>query len=444
MRYEDADQDSRVTVLPRDGVSTETSQFTAPGHAKVAFNRPEAKNSDLLAALAYPFRPDPIMALRRSLQQMFGREHIYFAPSGQCAIAQIVSMLPQKEVVMPAYMCYQVRHAIAAIGKKIIYVDVARNAVNSTVAEFEEAARPGRILVTAHLFGVPTDIEAICELAKKRDCVTIEDAVPAFSGRYNGRLLGTIADFGVFSFHHSKRMSAFSGAMIVVNNTQIINPLTLDTSRIIKTKREFPLADLGMGIAQNIGTLPLIYRNITLPLLPLRHVVPELLYKLRRKTDRPNESASATGQPSVPQNRFFTREIHPYQAELLQRMVGRMDGIRDHISRLVGVYQEVFQNTSIVPVVPPDCDAGAMMRFPVVFPGKNRDEVLRRGEQHGLYLKSGWHGTLSEESENARYPNAVWTALNVTLLPLYTNLSLKSAESLARSLVQTVRQLEKT
>jgi dTDP-4-amino-4,6-dideoxygalactose transaminase len=373
---------------------------------------------------------------------MFGREHILFAPSGQCAIAQIISMLPQKEVVMPAYMCYQVRHAIAAVGKKIIYVDVARNGVNATAAQFEEAARPGRILLAAHLFGVPTDIEAICDLARKRDCVTIEDAVPAFSGVHNGRLLGTIADFGVFSFHHSKRMSAFSGAVIVVNNSQILNPLMLDASRISKTKRQFPLADFGMGIAQNMGTLPWVYRNITLPMLPLRHVVPEMLQKLRRKTDARNESTSPARQPSVPHNRFFTREVHPYQAELLSRMIRRMDGIRDHISRLVHVYRAAFQNTSIVPVVSADCDTGAMMRFPVVFPGKNRDEVLRLAHQCGLYLKSGWRGTLSEESEDSRFPNAVWTSRNVTLLPLYTGLALKSAESLARSLVQIVRQLE--
>lgn len=444
VRYQDTDRNSRVAVLQQHESGAAAGHFAAPRDAKVAFNRPEARMSDLLAALAYPFHHHPLMTLQRSLQEMFGREHIYFAPSGQCAIAQIVSMLPQEEVVMPAYMCYQVRHAIAAIGKKIIYVDVARNGVNSSTAEFEEAARPGRILVAAHLFGVPTDIEAICELARKRDCVTIEDAVPAFSGRHNGRLLGTIADFGVFSFHHSKRMSAFSGAMIVVNNTQVIDPLTLDTSRIIKTERAFPLADLGMGIAQNIGTLPLVYRNITLPLLPLRTVVPELVRKLRRKSDAPNEGSSMPGRPSVPHNRFFTREVHPYQAELLQRMVRRIDGIRDHISRLVCVYEEIFQNTSIVPVVSSDCDTGAMMRFPVVFPGKNRDEVLHRAEQHGLYLKSGWRGTLSEESESARFPNAVWTAQNVTLLPLYTALSLKSAEALARSLVQTVRQLETT
>lgn len=442
MRYEETGQNSPVAVLPRHRSSAEAHRFTAPRDAKVAFNRPEARTRDLLAALAYPFRQDPLMSLRRSLREMFGREHIYFAPSGQCAIAQLVAMLPQKEVVMPAYMCYQVRHAIAAIGKKIIYVDVARNGVNSTAAEFEEAARPGRILIAAHLFGAPTDIEAICELARKRDCVTIEDAVPAFSGRHNGRLLGTIADFGVFSFHHSKRMSAFSGAMIVVNNAEIINPLALDSSRIIQTKLQFPLTDLGMGIAQNIGTLPWVYRSLTLPLLPLRHLIPEMLHKLRRKKGTSNESIGAAGPPSIPHNRFFTREVHPYQAELLLSLVRRMDGIRDHISRLVHVYQEVFQNTSVVPVVPADCDAGAMMRFPVVFPGKNRDEVLRRAEQYGLQLKSGWRGTLSEESDNSRFPNAVWTSRNVTLLPLYTGLSLKSAECLARSLLQTVSQLE--
>ena len=162
MRYEETGQNSPAAVLPRHRSSAEAHQFRAPRDAKVAFNRPEARTPDLLAALAYPFRQDPLMSLRRSLQAMFGREHIYFAPSGQCAIAQLVAMLPQKEVVMPAYMCYQVRQAIAAIGKKIIYVDVARNGVNSTAAEFEEAARPGRILVAAHLFGVPTDIEAIC------------------------------------------------------------------------------------------------------------------------------------------------------------------------------------------------------------------------------------------------------------------------------------------
>jgi len=411
-------------------------EFCAPREARIAFNRPEARTSDLLSALAYPFHPDPLAALRNSMQSFFGRDHIFFAPSGQCAIAQLVAMLPQKEVVMPAYMCYQVRHAIAAVGKKIIYVDLAKNGVNSMAAQFEEAAKPGRILLAAHLYGVPTDIEAICDLAKRRDCVTIEDAVPAFSGRQKGRLLGTIADFGVFSFHHSKRMSAFSGAMVVANNSRVISTSTLDAFRLMKTKREFPLTDLIFGFVQNIGTAPWIYRNLTLPLLPLREVLPTILHRFQSKAGTAVEGTGGEKQFSIPNNRFFSREVHAYQAEILLRMMNRMTGIRDHISGLVRVYQERFQNTSIESLVPDGCDTGAFMRFPVMFAGRERDEVMSRAARTGVQLKSGWRGTLSEESEASRFPNATLIAKRLTVLPLYTGLTLESADSLARTLVK--------
>jgi len=108
-------------------------------------------------------------------------------------------------------------------GKRIIYVDLARNSVNATSAEYAEAAKPGRILLATHLFGIPTDIEAICELAKDRYCVVIEDVAAAFGGRRNGRFLGTFADFGIFSFQRSKRLPAFGGA-IIVNNDQVACP----------------------------------------------------------------------------------------------------------------------------------------------------------------------------------------------------------------------------
>src|ERR1039457_5026918 len=146
--------------------------------AVVPFNKLETRNRDLLAALGWAFQPDPMEALRNTLRKLIEREHIFFTPSGQCAIAQVLSLLPQREVVMPAFMCYQVQQAIEGVGKRIVYVDQAENSVNATAAEYAEAAQPGRILLVVHMYGIPTDVQAICELARKRDCVTIEDAVP--------------------------------------------------------------------------------------------------------------------------------------------------------------------------------------------------------------------------------------------------------------------------
>src|SRR5262249_37570062 len=146
-----------------------------------------------------------------------------------CAIAQILSLLPQDEVVMPGWICHQVKTAVKVAGKRIIFVDLGNDRINATSTEYEEAARPGRILLLAHLFGVPTDVTAICDLAKRRDCVTIEDAVPVIGGRQDGRLLGTFADFGVFSFEQSKRVPAFRGGFIVAKNGKLCDLSNLRT-----------------------------------------------------------------------------------------------------------------------------------------------------------------------------------------------------------------------
>jgi dTDP-4-amino-4,6-dideoxygalactose transaminase len=425
---------------------TNTSSSSLPvqssrpsGHAFVPFNVLETRNRDLLAAFSWMFHSDPLSALRDALRDFTSRQHILFAPSGQCAIAQILSLLPQKEVVIPAWICHQVKEAAEIAGKRVIYVDLARNSINASSAQYAEVARPGRILVAAHLFGVPTDIEAICELAKSRDCVTIEDAVPAFGGRLDGRPLGTFADFGVFSFQQSKRISAFRGGVIVVNNDKILDLAKLDSARVTPTVRAMPVAGLAMALAQNFATSPWIYRWLTLPMLPLRGALPSLFRKMRPA--QPATSHSSNEQMTAPRNQYYTREIHPYQAELVLRMLRRMDNIREHVVALANIYMEVFRNTPIETFLPPGSDAGGLMRFPIAFSGKNREELLRLALKRGLYMKVLWSRPLPEESEYSRFPNAVWAARNLVLLPLYTALSAKAAELLALNVVDVERSM---
>jgi len=451
------------------------------GGAVVPFNRLESQAWDLLAALAWGRHPHPLARLRDVLQDLTGRR-ILLAPSGQAAIAQILSSLPQREVVMAAYLCEQVKRAAEIAGKRVIYVDLARNSVNATSSEFAEAAKPGRILLAVHVWGVPTDIEAICQLAKDRDCVVIEDAVPAFGGRWNGRPLGTFGDFGVFSFHYSKRLSALRGGAIVVNNDRIVDPVKLEASRVVQSRRAMPIRDLLVALAQNLATTPWIYRNFTRPLLPLRGSVPLLWRKPRQKrapvhadrqaaaptTDhftrdyaREIHPCQAGLELGVPGRfgetreriahlaafydetfdqfiRDYTREVHPYQAELALRVLRRFDETRERIARLATIYQEAFRDTPITTFLPPGCDNAGLVRFPVAFPGKDRAEILRLAQKRGLYLKVLW-GPLPDESELARFPNAVRVARSLVLLPLYSTLPPESAERLAQNLIEIER-----
>ena len=63
------------------------------------------------------------------------------APSGRAAIAQILSVLPHQDVVMPAYTCPVVKTAAEVAGKRIIYVDCSAGSLNATSAEFEAEAQ---------------------------------------------------------------------------------------------------------------------------------------------------------------------------------------------------------------------------------------------------------------------------------------------------------------
>ena len=411
-----------------------------PAEGIVAFNALETSNLDLLRAFAWIFQPDAIAALRQELQAWIQNENVFLCPSGECGIAQILSLLPQKEVVMPAWICHQVKTAVKVAGKRIIFVDLGKNCINSTSAEYEEAAKPGRILLIAHLFGVPTDVAAICELAKRRDCLTIEDAVPAIGGRQDGRLLGTFADFGVFSFEQSKRLSAFRGGFIVANNERLCDLTKLNSNRLVETTRPMPYLHLAKAFLQNFVTNRWIYRQITRRLLPVRPSSRQILRAREQKVVPPAPPAQRCGAPEVvPQTQFYTKDMHPYQAHLALQMIRRIDRISEQIAELAEVYERHFRGTPIQTFLPAGYDPSGLLRFPIAIPGRDRSEIIRLSRGRGVYLKTMW----VEEESCAGLPNCIWAAHNLIMLPLYTSLSTGSARQIAEMLLDIERELPK-
>lgn len=410
----------------------------SPAHRIVPFNVLETTNRDLWAAFSWIFRPDALAALRLALQEWFREENVFLCPSGECAIAQILSLLPQKEVVMPAWICHQVKTAVKVAGKKIIFVDLGKNSINATSAEYADAAKPGRILLVAHLFGVPTDVAAICELAQRSDCITIEDAVPAIGGRHDGKPLGTFADFGVFSFEQSKRIPAFRGGFIVANNDRVCDLAKLESNRVIETRRSMPYLPLAKAFLQNFVTNPWVYRQVTRRLLPLRPLLLQVKNGRTRKGPSPAPPVLKSDVPvNAPHTPFYTEEIHPYQAQLALPMIKRLDGIGEKISKLAEVYEKSFRGTPIQTLLPAGSDRSGLMRFPIAFPGRDRSEIFRLAQERRLYLKAMW----TEEASCEGLPNCLWAARNLILLPLYTALSPNSAGRIAEALLDIERGL---
>jgi len=381
-------------------------------------NRLETRNRDLLAALPKLRDSGTLLDLADFLRRLTGRAHIVFVPSCRAAIFRILSLLPQKEVVMPVFTCPVVGAAVKAAGKEIIYVDSARHNINSTSVEFSVHAKPNRILLPTHLFGIPTDITNISEVARAQGCVTIEDAAAACGAEYNGRPLGTSADFGVFSFERSKRFPAFRGAAIVVNNNGILDPRMLSDEHWKSEHGGALYWDLAFAMAHNIATIPWIYGRFVLP-------------KLLRRYAAWGRTGAVCSAEDPCRSPYYVHRFHPFQAALVLRMLGRLEQIRAHIRLLVSTYVEVLRDAPLITFVPDRYDAAGMLRFPIALE-VDRTRFLRLALERGIFLETNYEALLAESATQGGFPNATWVSRNMVLLPLYTGLSMRNARGLAR------------
>ena len=78
-------------------------------------------------------------------------------------------------------------------------------------------------VITTHLFGYPSDLNIINELASKMGTIVIEDAAQAFGAQWNKQPVGTLASVGIFSFGMSKVLSTLGGGLIIVNDEMFID-----------------------------------------------------------------------------------------------------------------------------------------------------------------------------------------------------------------------------
>jgi dTDP-4-amino-4,6-dideoxygalactose transaminase len=401
-----------------------------PHRSVIAPNRLETGSWDYLAALFESVKADPLEGLRGQLRKMTGRRHIFFAPSGRSAIAQVLSLLPGKEVVLPALTCPVVKSAVELADKSASYVDIDRNVLNATSLNFAPAMKPGRILIPTHLFGIATDIDRIQELANNTGCITVEDAAASFPAYLHGRMLGTYGDIGIISFENSKRIPSFRGAAIIVNNENVIDVRKLAEHRLVATTQGLPIRELLSSTIYNAGTTPWIYGRITLPR--------KLRFYMRQSWAEPR----AKRNDATP-DQFYSREFHPYQAALVSRVLRRGDVIRRHMAKLAAIYQDTFRNTTIETFVSSSCDTSGLLKFPIAFPHGERREILRLALRKGLVLDTNCERPLPAASELVSFPNARWAAENLLLLPMYRELSDKAAVQIASEVIEVQQLISK-
>ena len=130
--------------------------------------------------------------------------------------AFLCDIQPGDEVIMPSYTFVSTADAFVLRGAKIVFVDIRPDTMNIDENLIEQAITDKtRAIVPVHYAGVGCEMNKIMELAKKYNLKVVEDAAQGVEAYYHGKALGTIGDFGCYSFHETKNYTMGEGGALV-------------------------------------------------------------------------------------------------------------------------------------------------------------------------------------------------------------------------------------
>lgn len=155
--------------------------------------------------------------------------------------ALLLDIQPGDEIIMPSFTFVSTADAFVLRGAKIVFVDIRPDTMNIDETLIEQAiTEKTKAIVPVHYAGVSCEMDVIMDIAKRHNLAVVEDAAQGVMAEYKGRALGSIGNFGCYSFHETKNYSMGEGGALLINNSEdienaeIIREKGTDRSRFLR------------------------------------------------------------------------------------------------------------------------------------------------------------------------------------------------------------------
>lgn len=136
------------------------------------------------------------------------------------------------EVIAPSFTFVSTVNPFVLRGAKIVFVDINPKTMNIDENLIEDAiTEKTRAVLPVHYAGVACNMDKIMEIAKKYNLIVIEDAAQGVMSEYKGKPLGTIGEYGCFSFHETKNYSMGEGGALLIRDKE-----NIEKAEIIREK----------------------------------------------------------------------------------------------------------------------------------------------------------------------------------------------------------------
>lgn len=159
------------------------------------------------------------------IEERLNAQKALLTTSGTAALemaALLCDIKPGDEVILPSFTFSSTATSFVLAGAKLVFVDIRPDTMNIDERKIEDAiTNRTKAICVVHYAGVSCEMDEIMAIASQHELKVVEDAAQGVMSSYKGRALGTIGDFGCFSFHETKNYSmGEGGALLIASSLQ--------------------------------------------------------------------------------------------------------------------------------------------------------------------------------------------------------------------------------
>jgi dTDP-4-amino-4,6-dideoxygalactose transaminase len=167
-----------------------------------------------------------VLEFEKEFAQFIGSKYAVGVASGTAAI-QLALMAcgigPGDEVITTALSFFATAEAITNAGARPVFVDIDPKTYNIDPDQVEDAiTEKTRVILPVHLYGQPCDLDALFEIANRRNIYLVEDAAQAHAAEYKGMRCGSIGHLACFSYYPGKNLGAYGDAGAVTGSDEVL------------------------------------------------------------------------------------------------------------------------------------------------------------------------------------------------------------------------------
>lgn len=140
-----------------------------------------------------------------------------------------LNLKPNDEVIVPSHTFVATANSVIHAGAKPIFVDIDEETYNIDPNDIRKKINKNtKAILPVHLYGHPSDMDVIIEIADENNLYVVEDACQAHGALYKKINIGSIGDIAAFSFFPSKNMTvAGDGGAITTNNKEFAEKVAM-------------------------------------------------------------------------------------------------------------------------------------------------------------------------------------------------------------------------